>query len=257
MIIDIDQSFTVNNDTTMQNYPQIKICGLTDPEQALACAQMGADAIGLVFYPKSPRNVTIEQAAAITAVLPDHVASVGVFVDPDRSALLQIIDQCGLSAAQLHGNESAQWVADLRKSTRAGIIKVLFAQKPPRLIDAGNYDVQGYLVECGKGQLPGGNALTWNWAIAEEFARHYPLILAGGLGPDNVVQAISACLPDAVDASSSLEAEPGRKDLNAVRRFIEEIRQTAPLYQSRKRAMTPVLTFSTTPGGHHAQTNHH
>lgn len=227
-----------------RSYPQIKICGLTDPDQALECAQLGADAIGLVFYPKSPRNVSIEQAASIAARLPKHVAAVGVFVNPEKAALLRTVNECGLSAVQLHGQESPQWVDDLCRSTSAGIIKVLFAQRSPRLSEAGNYDLQGYLVECGKGRLPGGNAIAWDWATAEEFARHYPVILAGGLGPENVAAAISACLPDAVDASSSLEAEPGRKDLDKVKRFVDEVRQTAPLYQSRKREMAPVLTFT-------------
>lgn len=240
-----------------RSYPQIKICGLTDPEQALACARMGADAIGLVFYPKSPRNVSVEQAASIAAVLPEHVASVGVFVNPDKEAILETVQACGLSAVQLHGQESPHWVNDLGRSMRAGIIKVLFTEREPRLSDAGEYDIKGYLVECGKGRLPGGNAVAWNWAIAEEFARHYALILAGGLGPDNVAAAIAACLPDAVDASSHLEAAPGRKDLDKVKRFIEQVRQTAPLYQSRKKEMTPVLSFPNIPGGQHAKSDHH
>jgi phosphoribosylanthranilate isomerase len=226
-----------------RNYPQIKICGLTDPDQALECAQLGADAIGLVFYPKSPRHVSVAQAAAIAARLPEHVASVGVFVNPDRDALLHTVDACGLSAVQLHGQESPRWVDDISRSTSAGIIKVLFAQRPPKLSDAVKYDIKGFLVECGKGRLPGGNAMTWDWAIAEELARRHPVILAGGLGPENVAAAISACLPDAVDASSSLEAEPGRKDMDKVKRFIEQVRRTAPLYQSREREMTPVLSF--------------
>ena len=226
------------------SHPQIKICGLTDPQQALECAKLGADAIGLVFYPKSPRNVSVELAASIAAGLPGHVATVGVFVNPDKEALLKTIKMCGLSAVQLHGQESPQWVDDLCRSTRTGIIKALFADREPRLGAAGEYDVKGYLIECGKGRLPGGNALAWNWATAQGLARQFPVILAGGLAPDNVAEAISACLPDAVDASSNLEASPGRKDLDKVKRFIEQVRQTAPLFQSRKREMTPVLSFT-------------
>lgn len=242
---------------TQRRYPQIKICGLTDPQQAAECARLGADAIGLVFYPKSPRNVSIEQAAAITACLPEQVAAVGVFVNTDRATLLQTIDACRLSAAQLHGQESPGWVAELPLSTRAMVIKALFAERAPNLTDAGHYDVKAYLVECGKGRLPGGNAMAWDWASAKELAQHYPLILAGGLGPDNVAEAIAACLPDAVDASSSLEFEPGRKNLKKVQRFIDQVRETAPLYNSRKREMTPVLSFPHAPGGHHAQPDHH
>lgn len=242
---------------TERHHPQIKICGLTDPEQAVECAVLGADAIGLVFYPKSPRDVTVEQAAAITSRLPEHVASVGVFVNPDRETLLETMEKGGLSAAQLHGQEPTEWVDNLPPFILSRVIKALFAERDPRLTDAGSYNVNAYLVECGKGRLPGGNAMVWDWAIAEEFSRHYPLILAGGLGPDNVAAAISACMPDAVDASSSLESEPGRKDMEKVKRFIEEVRQTASLYKSRKREMTPVLSFPYASGGQHVQPDHH
>ena len=242
---------------TQRQYPQIKICGLTDPEQAVACAELGADAIGLVFYPKSPRDVTVEQAAAITARLPGHVAAVGVFVNPDRETLLQTMEKGGLNAAQLHGSESPEWINDLPSSIRCRVIKALFAERDPELNDAGLYDVKAYLVECGKGRLPGGNAMAWDWAIAEDFAQHYPMILAGGLGPDNVAEAISTCLPDGVDASSGLESGPGRKDMDKVKRFIEQVRSTAPLYNSRKSETAQVLSFPHVPGGQHAQPDHH
>lgn len=229
---------------TKLNYPQIKICGLTNPSEAKACADMGADAIGLVFFPKSPRNVSMEQAAAITAVLPDHVAAVGVFVNPELDILCKTVERCGLNIAQFHGKESPDFIAAFKRTSNARTIKALFTEKPPELADAGKYEVDGYLVECGKGRLPGGNAMTWNWAMAEEFAHHHPLALAGGLSPDNVAQAISACLPDAVDASSSLEATAGRKDLKKVKRFIDEVRLTASLYASKSRKIRPILTFS-------------
>lgn len=225
-----------------RQYPQIKICGLTDPSEALACADLGADAIGLVFYPKSPRNVSVEQASAITQALPKHVATVGVFVDPDLNTLRHIVSQCGLSCAQFHGKESPEFVAAFKKVSDARIIKGLYTEKQPDLARADDYQVDGYLVECGKGRLPGGNAMTWNWASAAEFAGHYPLVLAGGLAPGNVAQAIADCMPDAVDASSSLETAPGRKDISKVKPFIEQIRQTAPLYASRGRKIRPILT---------------
>ena len=242
---------------TDRRFPEIKICGLTDPEQAAACAELGADAIGLVFFPKSPRNVSVEQAAAITAALPDHVAAVGVFVDADVQTLRKTIETCPLSVAQLHGSESPHLVAELRRSSSARIVKALFAQKEPYLSAAGPYDVDGYLVECGKGPLPGGNAVAWNWAVAEEFGRHFPLVLAGGLSPDNVIQAISACLPDAVDASSGLEAAPGVKDLEKVAHFIQQVRQSATLYETSKRNIRSILTSTHAPGGSHVRNNRH
>jgi phosphoribosylanthranilate isomerase len=226
---------------TDRSYPQTKICGLTRPDQARACADLGADAIGLVFCEQSPRNVSLEQAAAISAGLPSGVAAVGVFVDPSIQALTRAVDACGLQGVQLHGRETPDRVAELRSILKVKIFKALFSAKSPGLDDAGRYDVSGYLVECGQGRLPGGNAATWDWSLAETIGRHHPLILAGGLAPDNVSQAISACLPDAVDASSGLESAPGVKDLAKVARFLAQVRQTATFFQAQKRQLRVVL----------------
>ncbi len=224
-----------------RDYPQIKVCGLTQPDEAKACAELGADAIGLVFYPQSPRHVTVKQAAAITAALPAHATAVGVFVDAGIQMVTQTIDQCGLHVAQLHGSESPSFVADLKKATPAKIVKALFTEKTPGLNNAGAYDVAGFLVECGQGRLPGGNAADWDWSLAEPFGRDYPLILAGGLGPDNVFQAIGSSLPDAVDASSGLEANPGRKDIAKVERFIQAVRQAAAAYKNSERPIRSIF----------------
>lgn len=227
---------------TDRYYPQIKVCGLTRPDQARACAELGADAIGLVFFAKSPRNVTLKQAASIKSALPPGVSAVGVFVNPSREALVQSVDQCGLDIVQLHGAETPDVVTGIHSDLKVPIIKALFTTRSPGMADAGNYGAAGFLVECGKGPLPGGNAMDWDWSLAEDFGRHYPLILAGGLGPDNVAQAIGACLPDAVDASSRLEAEPGVKDLDKVAAFIDQVKQTEPLYTARKRVIRPILS---------------
>jgi phosphoribosylanthranilate isomerase len=227
--------------TTDRCYPQIKICGLTRPDQAKACAELGADAIGLVFYEKSPRHLSLAQAAAITTVLPPQVKSVGVFVNPTREALIRTVTACRLGAVQLHGAESPDFVADLARILGLPIIKALFTAKAPELTEADRYDAAGFLVECGLGRLPGGNAMAWNWSLAEAFARRKPLILAGGLAPDNVTQAISACLPDGVDASSGLEAAPGIKDLDKVARFISQVRQSEALYRTQNRKIRQVL----------------
>ena len=221
--------------------PQIKICGLTLPDQARACADRGADAIGLVFFEKSPRNVTLEQAAAIKAVLPPGVAAVGVFVDPDREFLARTVHRCGLDIVQLHGSEPPEFVAEMHIDLKVPIIKVLFATRSPGLGDAAGYGAAGYLVECGRGPLPGGNAMAWDWAAAQTVGEEFPLILAGGLAPDNVAKAIATCLPDAVDASSSLEAGPGLKDLDKVARFIAQVKQTEPLYRSTDKIIRPVF----------------
>jgi phosphoribosylanthranilate isomerase len=222
-------------------YPQIKICGLTLPDQARACADLGADAIGLVFFEKSPRNVTPEQAAAISAELPPEVAAAGVFVDPDRETLINIVRRCALDVVQLHGCESPEFVSDIHAILQVPVIKVLFATRSPGFEDAKAYGASGYLVECGRGPLPGGNAMAWDWAAAQTVGRDFPLILAGGLAPDNVAEAIGACLPDAVDASSSLEAGPGVKDLEKVARFIAQVKKTEALYKTADKTIRPVF----------------
>lgn len=221
--------------------PQIKVCGLTRPHEAVATADLGADAIGLVFYPKSPRNVTLEQAANITKQLPDHVAAAGVFVNPDMEMLIQAIAQCGLDTVQLHGTESPDFIEKLKKHTPVTIVKALFSAKPPGFEQAGNYHADAYLVECGGGKLPGGNAEGWDWALAKPMVHHYPLILAGGLNPQTVSQAIAASRPDAVDASSGLEATPGRKDLAKVAQFIQAVQQTAGGYRGDGRRPRPIF----------------
>lgn len=222
-------------------FPQIKVCGLTDPDEAAACAALGADAIGLVFHPPSPRYVTVRQAARIAAALPQGVPAVGVFVDPTWEAVSEAVAQCRLGAVQLHGAEPRAFIDRLRGTHAVRVIKVLFAARVPRLEDAGRYSVAAYLVECGRGVRPGGNALTWEWGVAAEFAQVYPTVLAGGLDPENVARAIGAALPDAVDASSGLEAGPGRKDLDKVARFVAAVRQTAPLYSARSRKLNPIF----------------
>lgn len=227
---------------SQRNYPEIKICGLTRPDEAKACADLGADAIGLVFYPPSPRNVSIEQAAAIRDVLPSPVLAAGVFVDPLLEELLQIVNHVGLDVIQLHGAESPEYVSKLSRQTDHKIIKALFAEKSPGMQLARTYRVNGFLVECGHGPLPGGNAMAWDWAAARSFAQQHPLILAGGLGPETVEDAIAASLPDAVDASSALETRSGRKDLSKVKRFIQAIQRSAVHYASGDRHIRSIFT---------------
>lgn len=203
-------------------HPQVKICGLTVPDEAARCAELGADAIGLVFYPKSPRNVSPQQARAVVDALPDAVAAVGVFVNADFEFIMSRVVSCRLSVAQLHGRETPELAARL-KAEGVSVIKALFIDGRPGLHDAPCYAADGFLVECAKGPLPGGNAMTWDWGAAGDFARQHPLVLAGGLSPENVADAIDAVLPAAVDVSSGVEASPGRKDPHKVARLLAAV----------------------------------
>lgn len=203
-------------------FPQVKICGLTGIDDAVQCAYLGAAAIGLVFYPKSPRFVTDDRAREICLALPDNIKKVGVFVDESYSSMMQKVEKCGINAVQLHGNESPELITGLRKENLI-VIKALFLEKRPALEEAKDYDASAFLVELGKGALPGGNALSWNWEKAKNLSGKYPLILAGGLTPENVSHAVSICLPNAVDVSSGVESAPGIKDIEKVKLFISRV----------------------------------
>jgi phosphoribosylanthranilate isomerase len=148
---------------------------------------------------------------------------VGVFVDAAESEIRRIANSAGLSAVQLHGRETPALVADLR---RAGlrVIKVLFTDRLPRLAEADRYAADSFLVEPGRGPLPGGSGAAWPWAVPAEWNRATPVILAGGLDAGNVREAILSVAPDAVDVSSGVESAPGRKDLDRVRAFVEAVR---------------------------------
>lgn len=203
--------------------PWIKICGLTELDNALACARLGADAIGLVFFEKSPRNISIKRAAEITNALPDHILTIGVFVNESYSTIMEKVDKCALSGVQLHGSESPKLVARLSKQNLV-VIKALFATKTPFLKDAPLYPTASFfLVEYGKGILPGGNAESWNYKLSRQLKSKTPVILAGGLHPGNIRQAVKAAEPTGVDVSSGVEKTYGIKDLTKVQSFISRL----------------------------------
>ncbi len=215
------------------NHPQIKICGLTDVDQALACAELGADAIGLVFFPKSPRNVSVETARAITDALPKQVTATGVFVNESYEGILEKVERCRLGAVQLHGDERPDLVLKLM-SLDFRVIKVLYMESEPHVRDIDHYDPSAFLVECAKGVLPGGNALAWNFRNMRNVRTEKPLIIAGGLDPENIGEAVLSALPDAVDVSSGVESVPGQKDLVKVASFIARVKLCDMGQQARR-----------------------
>ncbi|MCU0588730.1 MAG: phosphoribosylanthranilate isomerase [Syntrophobacteraceae bacterium] len=205
---------------------QVKICGLTDVEQACGCARLGADAIGLVFFPRSPRHVSDEKARDICRELPSGVCTVGVFVNEPLASILLKVELCGLRGVQLHGEEPPELVASLGAEGLV-VLKTFFVNGRPSLDVADRYPRAACLVESTGGPLPGGNALSWNWAAARDLAARRKTVLAGGLHAGNVTDAIDAARPDAVDVSSGVEVSPGFKDLAKVERFILRTRQGA------------------------------
>jgi phosphoribosylanthranilate isomerase len=207
-----------------QNIPQVKVCGLTNQDEAAGCVSLGADAVGCVFFSKSPRNVSLDQAKKIVHALPSHAKAVGVFVNESFDGIMRAVEHCGLHAVQLHGQEPPE-LTEMLYQKGLTVIKALFMEKDPMVSKASDYRAAAYLVECGKGELPGGNAVSWAWEDAMEFGEKQTLILAGGLTPENISIAISSALPDAVDVSSGVESSPGRKDLDKVAAFIRAVKK--------------------------------
>jgi phosphoribosylanthranilate isomerase len=198
---------------------RIKICGITNLEDALLAAELGADALGFIFYPQSPRKVTPETAQEIIAQLPPFVASVGVFVDEEAAVVRDLAARVGLDWVQLHGQESPEYCRSLGRR----VIKGFRIQNADSLILLADYRgaAQALLLDTyTKGQV-GGTGTAFDWRLAREAKQYGRIILAGGLTPENVAQAIAAAQPAAVDAASGTEAAPGRKDPAKLRAFFK------------------------------------
>ena len=204
--------------------PQVKICGLTCVDEAVECAALGADAIGLIFYSKSPRYVTTVQAEEISRALPLTVCTVGVFADETFDNIMRTAQTARLNAVQLHGVESPALVEKICNEGLK-VIKALFSNRKPFYTEASHFPATAFLVECGDGPLPGGNARVWDFSLLKDFGKNFPLVLAGGLSVNNIIEAVVQSQPDAVDISSGVERLPGQKDLSKVKTFIKTVQR--------------------------------
>ncbi len=197
---------------------EVKICGLTNFEDARVAVDAGADYLGFVLYEKSPRAVTPEQVAVIVGALGDGVRSVGVFVNEAPDVVERVVRECGLYAAQIHGDEEPEPFCGLEFPLwRAVWIEDEIAIPDPESWVAGRYVIDAAV----PGQY-GGSGITADWDVAAQLARKVPVMLAGGLTVDNVRDAVRIVQPLGVDVSSGVEREPGRKDHDAVRKFLRE-----------------------------------
>jgi phosphoribosylanthranilate isomerase len=197
----------------------VKICGITSVEDGLTAAAAGADALGFVFYPRSPRAVAVEQARAIASALPPFVARVGVFVHASRDEVRTTAQQVGLDALQLYGDEAPEDFAGFGRR----VIKVLRVGERIEADEVARQARVGcaILLDTASAVALGGTGQAFDWALIREVRASIPyLILAGGLSVENVGAAIRAVRPDAVDVSSGVERRPGRKDAEKVRAFI-------------------------------------
>jgi len=208
----------------MSQRTKVKICGITNADDATAAAEAGADALGFNFYRNSPRYIEPGLAKHIVAGLPPLVMPVGVFVNEDVATVRSIMDACGLAMAQLHGDESAAYCEQLARP----VIKAL------RLKDRGSFltlaefqgrgGVRGFILDTFSESAYGGTGQVSDWGLASEAAKSTTILLAGGLTSANVGEAIRAVRPYGVDVSSGVESAPDKKDHDKIRAFLDAVR---------------------------------
>jgi phosphoribosylanthranilate isomerase len=197
---------------------KIKICGLTNLDDARIACKLGADFLGFIFVPESKRHVTSDQVAEITRALPDTARRVGVFRDEPVEFVLDTMKKCRLDIAQLHGAENAEFAKRIGLDRCWKVFTLESDDDCARAIDFPSATV---LVDSLVAGQSGGTGVTCDWSLAARVAASRPTVLAGGLTPDNVLEAIQAVKPFAVDVSSGVECEPGRKDPVKLKRFID------------------------------------
>jgi len=200
---------------------RVKICGITRLEDALHAVDEGADALGFVFHGKSPRYLSPGQAGEIIKAIPPFVQAVGLFVNAEADFVNEIADRCGLDIVQLHGDEAPEYCELIRRR----VVKAFRVKDTQSLDSIKYYQVAGVLLDAYSPNVYGGTGLLFDWDFAAGASGYGPIILAGGLTPDNVQEAVKRVSPYAVDVSSGVESEPGRKDPEKVRNFIRRAKE--------------------------------
>lgn len=200
---------------------KVKICGITSVEDALAAAEAGADAIGLMFYENSSRCVSIEQAEEISAQLPPYIIRVGVFVNPEPGLVGTAMARCGLTLLQFHGDETNDFCGQFGLMS----MKAFRVKDETTLALMANYTTDAFLLDSYVAGKHGGTGEKFNWDLAVEAKKfRRPIFLSGGLTPENVAGAVQKVVPFGVDVSSGVEAAPGKKDHKKVRDFVAAVR---------------------------------
>jgi len=201
---------------------RVKICGITNSDDALLACDSGADAIGLVFYPPSPRFVSIEQALQVVNSLPPFISTVALFVNAQREEIEQVIDQVAIDLLQFHGDEPEAFCASFN---RPYIKAVRMKDRLDLYAVQDEYaSARGLLLDTYKKGIPGGTGEAFNWHKVPHDL-HLPVILAGGLTADNIAAAITQVKPYAVDVSGGVEASKGKKDKRKVMQFMVQAKQ--------------------------------
>lgn len=195
---------------------RIKICGITNIEDALAAVDYGVDALGFVFFEKSPRYITPEKAKEIVSYLPPFITTIGVFVNEETEKIKEIMEFAGINVLQLHGDEQPDSCRTWHRVIKAFRVRDFTDLKPLE-----KYRCSALLLDAYSPESFGGTGQMFNWDIAVEAKRFGRIVLSGGLNPDNIEKAIRWVRPYAVDVSSGVEEEKGKKDLKKMKAFIE------------------------------------
>jgi phosphoribosylanthranilate isomerase len=202
----------------------VKICGLTDTAAVDACVEGGARYAGFNFYPKSPRFIGVAQASSLIAQLPEHILSVGLFVDADDDDILRVTRDAPLRMIQLHGSETSSRVAAVNALTGLPVIKAVGISSASDLAHAHAYEaIADMLLLDAKpiaGGLPGGNATSFDWSLLSGVAFARPWMLAGGLNVSNIAQALAVTGARRLDVSSGVEDAPGHKNPQKIKEFL-------------------------------------
>lgn len=200
---------------------KIKICGITNAEDALMAIEYGADALGFIFYPQSHRYVTPEKAKSIIDKLPPLTLRIGVFVDAEPETIMKTVNECRLDGVQFHGNESPEFCSKFRRR----VIKGIRPQREEEVANIAEYKVDAFLVDSYHPDVMGGTGTTFDWELAVA-AKMFgvPVILAGGLNPKNVAEAVRLVKPYGIDVCTGVETFQGKKDPEKLKDFIEQAR---------------------------------
>jgi phosphoribosylanthranilate isomerase len=204
---------------------RIKICGVSDPADARRVAELGAWALGMIFWPSSPRACTLDAAEQIGVELHRRLELTGVFVNATLDEVARTADRCRLSMLQLHGDEGPAYCREAARRTGAKVMKAARVRNAAQVQDLGRFATDFHLLDAYSPRAPGGTGESFDWELARRHPPTPPVVLSGGLTPDNVGRAIEFAGPFAVDVASGTESEPGRKDPAKLTAFVRAVEQ--------------------------------
>ena len=202
---------------------RVKFCGVTDPADARRVANLGAWALGMIFWPNSPRACTLGAGEEIGLELHRRLELVGVFVNASLDEVAEAADRCQLTILQLHGDEGPAYCREAARRTGAKVMKAVRVRDGAQLKDLERFHTDFHLLDAYSPSTPGGTGETFDWELARRHPRTPPVVLSGGLNPDNVGEAVELARPFAVDVASGTEAEPGRKDPAKLTAFMHAV----------------------------------